>query len=73
MKAVEFKEHNKVLAKDQPQYRSLPVYQAPHDHQGTMVSCYQLSWRERFKIFLTDKNKLGGTIEHSARFGTGAQ
>lgn len=48
MKAIEFPQVNNTLAKDQPEYLPLPVYQ---DRIYT-ISCYQLSWWERFKILI---------------------
>lgn len=39
-------------AKDQPQYIPLP---ARRDVDGTVVTCWQLTWRERLKIFWRGK------------------
>lgn len=55
MKPIEFPEHNKVIAKDQPEYQPLPVYYAKESVNGEMVSCWKLTWRERFKILWTGK------------------
>jgi len=52
MKAIEFPEHNMVLAKDQPEYLPLPVFRAP---DGLVVSCYRLTWRERLKLLFTGR------------------
>jgi hypothetical protein len=41
-----------VYAKDQPQYIPLP---ARVDSEGTVVTCWQLTWRERWKMFLSGK------------------
>lgn len=54
MKPVEFKEHNKVYAKNQKPYLPLPVYE--DDVQGGRVfHCWELSFFERIKIFFTGK------------------
>ena len=42
---IEFHESNLVIAKDQPQYRPLPA----HYYEGVVTTCWQLTWRERFK------------------------
>lgn len=55
MKAIEFKEQNLVLAKDQPQYNQLPVYYEQNSDQGEMIACFQLTWRERLTILFTGK------------------
>jgi len=47
----------KVYAKDQPQYIPLPCF-ALGDPQGTITIRWQLSWKERFEVFL------GGSIWH---------
>lgn len=41
-----------VYAKDQPEYIPLPVRR---DHQGTVVTCWELSWTERLKMVLRGK------------------
>lgn len=48
MNPIEFPEHNKVWAKDQPQYRPLPTY----TNEQETISCWQLTWRERFTVLL---------------------
>ena len=47
MKPVTFPEANVTWAKNQPQYGQLPTA-AACDEEGTVVSCWKLSWRERF-------------------------
>ncbi len=47
MKPVEFPQCNAVLAKDQPEYQPLPVYR---DEFGLVVSCWRLTFWERFKL-----------------------
>ena len=54
MKPVKFEGYNIIIAKDQPQYLPLPAY-AARDTTGTVVCCWQLSWRERFKLLFTGK------------------
>lgn len=61
MKPIPFPEHNAVLAKDQPQYMPLPVWrerpgEVPAlDYKGQVVSCWQLTWRERFALLWSGK------------------
>lgn len=52
MKPIEFKEQNCVYAKDQPEYIPLPVHKT---EDGTVVSCWALTWRERIKLLFTGK------------------
>jgi len=52
MEPIEFKGQTDVYAKDQPEYRSLPVHRTA---DGTVTSCWKMTWKERFKIFLTGK------------------
>ena len=54
MEPIKFKEHNAVYAEDQPQYKPLPVFKY-ESKEGECVSCWKLSWGERFKIFFTGK------------------
>lgn len=45
-----------VLAKDQPEYIPLPVAKVQYsDGTHSMISCYKLTWRERFTILLRGK------------------
>ncbi len=39
-----------VYAKDQPQYLPLPAYR---DGRGTVVTRWQLSWRERLRVLFS--------------------
>lgn len=39
-----------VFAKDQPEYQPLPAYR---DDDGTVLTRWRLSWKERLRIFLT--------------------
>jgi hypothetical protein len=59
MKPVHFREVNKVYAKDQPQYLSLPVYENS-SRGGMAIHCWKLSFLERMKIIL--KGKLWITV-----------
>jgi hypothetical protein len=54
MNPVPFKGHNAVLAKDQPQYRPLPVC-IEHTTEGSVVSCWKLSFFERLKVLFTGR------------------
>lgn len=56
MKPINFKEQNVVYAKDQPEYMPLPALKF---EDGTVVSCWKLSWRELLKIIFTRKIWLG--------------
>lgn len=51
MNPISFPEQTIVLAKDQPQYLPLPVWQ---DSQQT-ISCWRLSLIERFKLIISGK------------------
>jgi hypothetical protein len=51
VKPIAFPGANVTWAKDQPQYHPLPAYR---DDERT-VSCYALSWRERFILLLTGR------------------
>jgi len=55
MKVATFKEHNLVIAKDQPEYQSLPVYKFPDDPQGAVICCWELSIKERIKLLFAGK------------------
>lgn len=50
MKPIEFPEVNVTYAKDQPQYQPLPVFK---DADGTVISCWKLSFKERMKLLRT--------------------
>ena len=54
MKPIEFKQQNKVYAKNQKPYLPLPVYE--DDLQGgRVIHCWRLSLHERLAIFFTGK------------------
>ena len=52
MEPIKFPEHNTVYAEDQPEYLPLPVFKA---EDGPLVSCWKLTWRERFKVLFTGR------------------
>jgi hypothetical protein len=52
MKPIEFLGQNTVYAKDQSEYLPLPVHRTP---DGTVISCWQMTWRERVKALLTGR------------------
>ncbi len=52
MKPIKFKGSNIVFAKDQPEYLPLPAFRS---EDGQVVSCWQLTWKERFKLLWTGK------------------
>ena len=47
MKPIHFKEVNVEFAKDQPEYQSLPAFK---DKKGEVITCWNLSFRERIRI-----------------------
>jgi len=54
MKPVQFKQSNKVYAKDQKPYRPLPVYE-DGEQGGRVFHCWKLTWIERIKILFFGK------------------
>lgn len=50
MKPIEFKEHNAILAKDQPEYQPLPVHIVRDEPEVRMISCWSFSWKERLRV-----------------------
>lgn len=55
MRLIEFPGQNVVFAKDQPEYLPLPAYRVPNDQYGRIVCCWDLSWRERFRLLWSGK------------------
>lgn len=49
MKSIQFPEANQVWAKNQPPFLPLPAFT---DERET-VTCWRLTWPERFKVLLT--------------------
>ena len=54
MKPIEFKQQNKVYAKDQKPYLPLPVYE-DSEQGGRVFHCWKLTFWERIKILFTGK------------------
>lgn len=54
MEPIEFKEQNKVYAKNQPEYLPLPVYE-DNEQGGRVFHCWKLTFLEKVKIVLTGK------------------
>lgn len=52
MKIVKFKESNETYAKNQPQYKQIPVFKYT---DGDVVSCWKLSLWERLKLIFTGR------------------
>jgi len=52
MKPIKFKEVNFTFAPNQPPYIPLPAWRGD---DGTVISCWSLSWRERFKVLVTGR------------------
>lgn len=52
MKPIKFKESNATYAKDQDQYLDLPALK--YD-DGTVVSCWELSFKEALKLLFNRK------------------
>ena len=50
MQVIKFKECNNVYAEDQPEYQNLPCHRAK---DGTVTSCWSLSFKERLKVLFT--------------------
>lgn len=47
---IEFKEQNIVFARNQPGYKPLPAFK---DEHGEVVSCWNLTFKERLRVLLT--------------------
>lgn len=68
MKLIEFPEQTKIIAKNQPQYNPLPAHIFKGDPQGRIAFCWELNWKERFKVLF------GGKIWHQVlTFGQNLQ
>jgi hypothetical protein len=52
MKPVKFKGSNVVFAENQPEYLPLPAYRSVN---GVVVSCWQMGWKERFKLLVSGR------------------
>jgi len=54
MKPIKFKHQNIIFAEDQPEYQSLPAFKI-EGPEGNVVSCWQMSFKERLKVLFTGK------------------
>lgn len=52
MKPIKFKEQNITFAENQPEYQPLPAFK---DRDGVVISCWQMSFKERMKVLFTGK------------------
>ncbi len=52
MRPIKFKQTNVTFAKDQPEYIPLPAWKG---EDGTVISCWELNGRERFKLLCGGK------------------
>jgi hypothetical protein len=66
MKPIEFEGYTDLIAKNQPQYRSLPAH--IDVARGVVTCCWKLSLRERFTLLLT-----GEIWQHVRTFGAPLQ
>ncbi len=55
MRPIKFKEYNVIFAKDQAPYQPLPAYRDEKDIKGSIYHCWQLTFKERFKIIFTGR------------------
>lgn len=59
MNPIHFPEVTQVIAEDQPQYLPLPAFVEPRQsglpYSGTVVSCWRLTFIERFRLLITGK------------------
>ena len=49
MRPTKFKEHNVIYAKNQAEYQQLPALKG---EDGTVISCWKLSWKEKIKLLI---------------------
>lgn len=49
---VFFKSYNYIFGIGQKQYKQLPAYK---NDDGNVVTCWKLTWKERFKIFFSGR------------------
>lgn len=52
MKPIEFEEQNVVYGENQPEYIPLPALKF---EDGTVITCWKLSWKEAFRVLFTRK------------------
>ncbi len=60
MKPINFRQVNVVIAKNQPQYQTLPAHAVEGDASGTVICCWQLTDEEKKRVAET------GVIWHSS-------
>lgn len=65
MTPTTFSEANITFAKDQPEYLPLPAHYEPTDPQGTVTSCWRLSWRERLSVLFRGRMYLSILTFHT--------
>lgn len=58
MKPIRFKEQNVIYAENQDEYQPLPALKT-NDDMGTVVSCWELSFKERLRVLFTGKIWMG--------------
>ena len=54
MKPIKFKEQNTEIAKNQPQYITLPAHKVKND-EGEVIFCIGLNFWERLRLLWTGK------------------
>jgi len=59
MKPIKFEEQNIIFAEDQEGFEPLPAFYNRLGQEGEVVSCWNLSFKERVKLLFT------GTLWHS--------
>lgn len=52
MNPIEFKDQNRVYAKNQPEYMPLPALKLD---SGEIIACWKMSFKERIKVLFTGK------------------
>lgn len=52
MTPVQFRGTNITFGEGQPQYKPLPAFMAD---DGTVVTCWRLTWRERLRLLFTGR------------------
>lgn len=55
MKLIQFPEQTVIIAEHQPEYLPLAAFQYANDPTGRIVCCWQLTWKERFRLLITGK------------------
>ncbi len=62
MDPVTFEGYNMVFGAGQEEYRDLPAHR---DDDGQVVSCWRLTWRERFRMLWTGRLYLAVLTFHT--------